>query len=245
MELQNNEIINMPDFRMQDNKKEHGNANMEIENISHSSDRNLYMLRAVKTTLITNSDIVNTMPQLTIAIDKFSEYLDKINKNPPETKDNLIKLALRISSALHELAIMAENIELLDQTNIKEALLREMSDLDLVKLIKEIYEVANMYQNSLVSFGIQEHQIVNLEYVMDDFCSSISLKGRAAGEEQQEDQNRIYDAAMEILNENIDIHIESIRTVYPRFYNEYQASRFLGSRKIETSESQSPVNWMF
>lgn len=235
----------MPDLRMKDNKKEHGNANMEIENVSHSSDRNLYMLRAVKTTLITNSDIVNTMPQLTIAIDKFSEYLDKISRNPPETKENLIKLVLRTSSALHELAIMAENIELLDQTNLKEPLLRQMSDLDLVKLVKEIYELANMYQNSLVSFGIQEHQIVNLEYIMDDFCSSISINGRTAAEVQQEDQNRIYDAALEILNDNIDSHIESIRTIYPRFYNEYQASRFLGLRKPATSESQSPVNWMF
>lgn len=216
-------------------------ASSDPEILRKIYESKLAMLKAVKSTLITNSDIVITIPQLTEAIDKLNEYLGRISKTPPETKENFIKIIARVSSALRNLAVMVENSDLLDETADKDVNLRELDELDLLRKGKRVYDYANMYMNSLCSFGVMEHVLIEFENKMEDFsCTVASKESQYMGDSLiLEEQERLYNGALTHVSETVDRLVEELREAYPRFYNEYRTSRVI------RNEEENKKKWIF
>lgn len=183
------------------------------------------LIRNIYITLLTNSDITSTIPQLTQIIDEFRELFPNIsNMNFSQKSDsnefsingitsNFYYLFEKILVALNEYAALNENSELLSFTSTTKECPLIPDQSSFMKKVKCTLTYAHHYLNGIEKFGIKKHHLVEFEMEVDN-CEKYNLLN----------ENEVKQKISSLLF-RIDHLIESLKDRYPRFYNEYQMSK--------------------
>lgn len=183
------------------------------------------LLKNIYITLLTNSDITSTIPQLTQIIDEFRELFPNIGTinyssksdsnefNIHRVTSNFYYLLEKILVALNEYAVISENAELLAFISITKECPLIYNQSSFTKKAKSTLTYAHQYLFAIERFGIRKHNLVEFEMEINN-CEKYNLLN------ENEVKEKIYSLLF-----RIDHLIESLKERYPRFYNEYQMSK--------------------
>ncbi|HEX2866330.1 MAG TPA: hypothetical protein VHO03_04780 [Ignavibacteriales bacterium] len=211
----------------------------------------LKMLKSVKFTLCTNTDIVQTLPKFVQALDTFEDYLNKISRMYTDTKARLIQFTCRLASAVNTYGVMIDNDELITASLVKEDDLENQTDEVLFNRSSRILEDARKYLQAPNPFGIYQEIFSECEAVMNDFGYAVDMpqSHKKGNNSWKEEHDRLFINAHEFLNTTLDSLVDSLKGKYPGFYREYRKSRTVekpakdkpqADRKAEESSYEIP-----
>lgn len=188
----------------------------------------LLMLKNVKFTLCTNTDIIQSLPSFVQALDTFENYINKISSMYKDTKTRLIKFTCRLATAVNTYGVMTENNELITESSFDEDDLENQSDENLLNKSRRILEHSRMYLQAPNPFGIYHEIFVECEDALDNFgYATDSMTQNAEKNSWKKEHDRLFINAHEFMKETLDRLVDSLKAKHPRFYREYQKSRIV------------------
>jgi hypothetical protein len=189
----------------------------------------LRMLKNVKFTLCTNTDIIQSLPAFVQALDTFEDYLNKIAGMYQDTKDRLINFTCKLASAVNTYGVMTENNELISESSLDEEELENQSDESLLHKSSRILEHARMYLQAPNPFGIYHEIFVECENAMDNYgyATDRPMSPQTEKNSWKLEHDRLFIKAHEFMYGTLDRMVDSMKAKYPRFYREYQKSRLV------------------
>ncbi|MCU7494042.1 MAG: hypothetical protein HF314_02630 [Ignavibacteria bacterium] len=195
------------------------------------------MLKNVRFTLCTNTDIVQSLPNFVQALDTFEGYINNINRMYRDTKARLIEFTCRLAAAVNTYGVMIENDELIVESSVDEIFLENLNDEIILSRSGRILEHARRYLQAPNPFGIYHEIFTECETAMDDFGYATSGPGSSLRGKNnwKKEHDRLFVNAHEFMKNNLDRLVDSLKSKYPGFYREYQKARIL-----EKHEARGP-----
>ncbi len=206
---------------------------------SHENKKTMY--EAVATILNENSDKTTTVPAFADSITEFSNVMSEIEKKSAEVSDittgkalaksaaatTLIDGLVPMCAALFSMARKNNDTELKAKTDLSEYSFRRLRDTDLKAKAQEIIGLANANIANLAPFSVTQDKLTQLQTALDAYSNA--LGDRAGSVSQRIGANAtlwdLFTQADEILQEEIDKHMEHLRADYPEFYEAYFNAR--------------------
>ncbi|MGE5681757.1 MAG: hypothetical protein ACM34K_12840 [Bacillota bacterium] len=215
--ISNSEIIDRSDEKLQEHKIR---SNFEINN-------EINVLKSISRTLETNSDIISLVPGFFEARETFSGYISRLSVKYTELKEDLIKAYMKIAEALRNYGVMTENSDIITFSNIKESLLRNYDDYELIHRINSLFENVKLYFSTLNYFGITQEllskfqtEVNRFSYVTGNYSGNVFEKN-----EWKDEFDKDFDDAYSFLYSTIDGYFENIKDRFPKFYSEYISAK--------------------
>ena len=214
----------------------------EMSNIIVNHQTKMSLVKSVKYTLETNSDIINTIPDFVTARDVLSEKVKRFSSFYEETRRHFISVMLQIAESLREYGVMTENSEVIEHSAIRKDQLFRMGDKDLVIRCASVYKFARTYLQSLYLIG-------NLKNILSGSESqSIMFISQSAKTEDSSIfslYNKFYIDIKEYMCVTIDKLVNDLKVNHPGFYIEYKSSRLAASIDIGKEKNDLTFEWSF
>ncbi len=213
------------------------------------------MYNAVDALLKSNTSKTESVPALKLSAENFSVKLSEIQDKDSEFKDvtagktitkrngedEMIDAILPVSAAVSVYAKINNMEDLKAIFNVTISELRRMRDQDLLEKAKSIYAKADGLKSELTTYGVTEEMITELNNKIGLYNSSIAKKDTSFAERSaaRKALSMLFDAANDILKEELDNLIELFRESDRDFYNQFKSARVikdLGMRKAKQPE---------
>ncbi len=201
------------------------------------------MFKAVIAKLSANSAELAQIPALAPALAKFIQCVQTIEAKETErgdqttgklevrnaAEDALVEILVQVSSSLTAFASSLNNTELYAKTKIKKSILHRLRDEELLLKAKSILTLAQQYAVQLVPFGTTADIITSFDQAITSFQTAAAnvdtgFSSRSGARLSEVDA---FDGADEILKDQLDNLMESIKMIDPQLYNEYKVARVI------------------
>lgn len=210
----------------------------EMSNIIVNHQTKMSLVKSVKYTLETNSDIINTIPDFVTARDMLSDKVKRLCSFYEETRQHFIDVMLQIAESLKEYGVMTENSEVIEHSSLKKDLLLRMGDKELVIRCASVFKFARTYLQSLYLIG-------NMKNILSGFESQSILFSSTSVKTEDKSiynfYNKLYSDVKEYLCITIDKLVNDLKEHHPGFYIEYKSSRLASS--IDTGKEKNDLSF--
>jgi hypothetical protein len=210
--------------------------NKELEN-------KLTMYEAVSTLLGNNESIVTTVPAFVALKNDFTARVQEIHRKAiakrdatagktetkQEAKDSLVSALMAIAAPMYTYARKVKNNEVKDIADVRQSKLEKLRDTELVSRATSIHTQANTIGAALEPYGVTIAMITDLDTKINNFNAALGEResGMAIRSGATTALIDLFNAADELLNEDMDRLIETLRVSNTDFYNEYFAARVI------------------
>ncbi|MBI3365892.1 MAG: hypothetical protein HY033_13420 [Ignavibacteriae bacterium] len=222
--------------------------------LNKTQENKLTMYEAVLSLMGSNGTVVTGVPALKEAKDSFDATVQQIKVKGRErheatagktatkqqAEDALVASLMEIASALYSFAWKAGRNDVKEIADVTETKLRRMRDTELESRAKSIHEKATADASGLANYNITAEKISNLQGRIADF-------GSALGERESSAAGRtgltttlttLFDQADEILAEDLDRLMETVRDANNDFYNTYFSARVIKDTGIRHKKAE-------
>ena len=226
--------------------------------MTKNHENKLTMYEAVQTVLDANGTKTAVIPAFAGSIAKFKDVVQSIKGKLREyagasagkavakgqAQDELLNVLTPVASGLFVLAVAQKNVELQEKVTLSERALRRLRDTEVANRAMVILEMARENLPAIVSYGVTEQMLTDLEARAAKFTAEIGeLESGVAGRVvARATMFELFDEADHVLTEEIDRLMEMIRGAQTQFYNEYFAARVikdLGLRHRAAAQAQA------
>jgi len=211
-----------------------------VTDLIKNHQSNINILKKVKYTMSTNSDILSFYPNLIEAKDNVCKYINQLNDLYGQTKKHFVECILKIGEALKNYGVMTENSEIISEASVKENQLLEMNDHALLEKGFRIFRYAKSYIQSLYAFD-------NLKTIVNE-CYACTDEGIESEQINQNEKSAInvyrktFIDAKEYLTNHVDSIFGEIREKHPAFYFEYRKARLVSS--LSANNNSNNFDWV-
>ncbi len=224
-------------------------------------DQKVAMLKAVQYTLLTNNDIISSDSILIETSNLLSEYTRMLNYSikhnygenqngyndhyTPEEK--VRKDLLKIVLALNSFAAMGEDINLMTETSKFKYEMDQLDKTEVERQASGFLDIAISNITSLEHFGISDKFLTEFSGRLKKLQENIAVDNYNKDYPSDHENEEIkLEEVLNFLENTVDNQINNLRSIYPRFYNEYRTARMLKEPSDLTRRDQtSQVNYYF
>lgn len=201
------------------------------------------MYKAVEKILDENISIVNTIPALLQAVNKFktalndlsdkdNDYLNITKGSADKKKSNEVQLIdrlINISGALYVYARSVKNEELISISKLNKSSLTKIRDTELLQTAKAIYQKANENKTNLETYGVSSTDITDFNDKLKAYDDSLSSRESKSAQSKtaRKALKKEFDNVDDILKEDIDNLVRLLNEKNPKFYEDYKSSRVI------------------
>lgn len=144
-------------------------------------------------------------------------------------EDALVEAVVPVSSAVMAYASATKNTELYDKARVKKSILYHLRDNELVLKAKTILALAQQYVDKLGDYAVTAQTLTELQQDITDFEAAMAdlgkgLSGRSGARIAVHDA---FDAADDVLKNQLDKMMETVKQTDLQFFNEYIAARVI------------------
>lgn len=215
-----------------------GNKLREMANIIIYHQSKIKIIKSVKFTLETNSDIIDLFPELILARDIFYNKEKTLCEFYSTNKHYFLKIVLKIAESLREYGVMADNSEIIEHGKITIEQLFKLGEKELAIKGLSIFNFAKTYFESLIHIGNLYNMLAEIKNESNIFNETLYNESHSLSDVY----NQIHHDMKEFLFKTIDRLVNELKEKYPRFYIEYKSARLAGS--IETINKDSNLAWI-
>ena len=144
-------------------------------------------------------------------------------------EDMLVEALVPVASALTAYASVTKNVELFEKAKIKKAAMYRLRDNELVLKAKAILTLAQQYIDKLGDYAVTAQSLNDLQQYIADFEAAIANvdKGHSGRSGARIAVHDAFDAADDVLKNQLDKMMETVRKTDPQLYNEYISARVI------------------
>jgi predicted flavoprotein YhiN len=164
-----------------------------------------------------------------------------------DTEDVLIEALVPAASALAAFASANNNVELIEKAKAKKSVLHKLRDNELLLKAKAILALAQQYVDKLGDYGITAQSLTDLQQNIDNFETAMGnvekgFSGRSGARIAVHDA---FDAADNVLKNQLDKMMETVKKADHELYNKYLVARVIhdlgGRRSKEAPPTPVPA----
>jgi hypothetical protein len=208
--------------------------------MTKDDENKLTMLESTSTLLKLNRSKLN-LPALLSAADRLDSVLAKLkvkiqdtmtaSKGKTETKaeaaDILVSELFKVSKGLFAYGAVTDNVELKERVRVTASQLRYMRDTELVAKARTISEQGTKNEPKVADYGVTEEILTRLNGMIDAFETAIGERESSVAQRKgaRSSVYENFDAATQILENEIDNLMERFNDTDPQFFNEYWEAR--------------------
>ncbi len=227
--------------------------------MTKSEENQLTMIESTTSLLDANVDKL-TSPALRNAVTNLDAKLLKVKEKLRETmiatagktatkasaEDNLVSELMVVSKALLAYGYIAEDMEIIEKSELTESRLRHMRDTELVAKARTVEELAEENLAQLADFGITAETLASLTAKVDAFEKALGDRESSVAR-RKGSRSSFYDyldQAKNVLQNVIDNLMEPFKKSDPQFYNAYMEARVvkdIGIRHKAEAEAEQPA----
>ncbi len=224
--------------------------------LNKTQENKLTMYEAVLSLMGANGVVVTGVPALKEAKENFDGVVQQIKGKGREreqatagkaaakqqAEDALVASLMEISSALYSFSRKAKKTDVQEIADVTETKLRRMRDTELESRAKSIHEKAAIDAGALADYNITAEKMTTLQARIGDFAAAL-------GERESSAAGRVgltttvaglFDQADEILTEDLDRLMETVRESATDFYNKYFSARVIKDLGIRHQQPPQP-----
>jgi hypothetical protein len=203
----------------------------------------LNMLKSVIALLTANTTSTAVVKAFAAALAKFINIVQMIDAKETErnddstgklearddTEDVLIETLVPVASALAAFASANNNVELIEKAKAKKSVLHKLRDNELLLKAKAILALAQQYVDKLGDYGITAQALTDLQQNIDNFETAMGnvdkgFTGRSGARIAVQDA---FDAADDVLKNQLDKMMETVKKTDHELYNKYLVARVI------------------
>lgn len=219
-------------------EKSLGSRLREMSNIIINHQTKIRVIKCVKFTLETNSDIIDFFPDFILARDTFYDKERTLCDFYSNNKHYFIKIILKLAETLREYGVITDNSDIIEQSKLTADQLYKFNEKELVIKGLSIFNNAKIYFQSLTQIG-------NLHNILLEIKDGTSIFNESFNDNNNnlsEVYNKLHDDLKEFLYKTIDKLANELKEQYPRFYIEYKSARLAGS--LSSLNKNSNLAWI-
>jgi hypothetical protein len=214
------------------------------------------MYDAVLSLLTANGDKTGTLPVFAESFTKFKAAREAIKtraiamnsatEGKTATKraaeDDLVDAIIRVSSALFSLGRKNNDLELQSRAKIERSTLQRMRDTELVVKGTEVYQLAEKFRAELEPYTITNEEVDTFKTKVNAFETSLGTReaGMAMRGGARQSLTEDFVSTDDILEMELDKHMELLKKDFPQFYDEYLAARVIKDMGIRHNDEEPP-----
>jgi hypothetical protein len=211
--------------------------------MNKNQENKLTMYEAVNTLLSDNGTIVSSVAAMQTAATALADVIQRIKDKGREkstatagktqtkhdAEDALVAATLEVASALFSYARKIKNNELKEIADITETKLRRLRDTELGARATTIYKRANAEVANLADYSITTQKIADLQTRITEYVAAMGKRESSIAERSGATQALagLFDETDELLYDDLDRLMETVRNTETEFYNKYFAARVI------------------
>ena len=222
------------------------------------------MFRAVEAIVSQHQETVDAMAPLSEAVTAFRQAIADILRQDKSyigvtegviaaknsSLDELVERALRLGNGMYAFGRKSGNEQLKSAGGITMSDLGRMREADIEQYCSRIAELIQTCAAELAPYGIPADEIQAFANAIEAYRSQVGEKEVRTAESRaaRKALYSTFDKADEILNEDIDVLIELVKTNNVDFYNQYRATRGIrdlghgrSSKTAAPAEAAKPI----
>lgn len=225
--------------------------------MNKNQENKLTMYEAVSTLLKDNAAIVSSVVAMQSAATTLASSIQRIKdkgqekttvtagktQTKREAEDALVLAALEIAAALFAYARRTKNNELKEIADVTETKLRRMRDTELGAKAKTIHQRANAEVANLGDYSVTAEKLAELQTLITDYIVATGQRESSVAERSGATQAlaALFDETDELLYDDLDRLMETVRSTETDFYNEYFAARVIKDIGLGKGATKPPA----
>ena len=218
----------------------------------------LEMIESVIAFLESNLDLIKNNPAIMAKLTELKAHAATVKAMKPVQvqrvkedhavkktgRETLVELIKSITDGLKAVAVATNNTALKSVCDYPQSSLKDMRENNLVSLALQLVAKANEHEDELKTWNVQPEETEQLNDLASGYLSQnvdINLKKNKSIQATSSIGDHIS-AALQQLNEEMDVMLSSFKRANPDFFNGYQLARQTTHRAATHSDKKTGMN---